>query len=71
MGGSVPQRDQNEGKKDLPRIAKTLLEKASRMWWSRGERRVCFQDQDKEIWMDAFRVKAVDTTAAGDASWGL
>ena len=59
------------GKKDLPRIAKTLLEKGVKnVVVTRGAQGLYFKNQDKEIWMDAFRVKAVDTTAAGDAFMG-
>ena len=59
------------GKKDLPRIAKTLLEKGVKnVVVTRGAQGLYFKNQDEEIWMDAFRVKAVDTTAAGDAFMG-
>jgi ribokinase len=59
------------GKKDLPRIAKTLLEKgAKNVVVTLGAQGLYFRNQDKEVWMDAFRVKAVDTTAAGDAFMG-
>ena len=59
------------GKEDLHRIAKTLLEKGVKnVVVTRGAQGLYFKNQDKEIWMDAFRVKAVDTTAAGDAFMG-
>lgn len=65
------------GKKDLPRIAETLLEKGVKnLVVTLGAQGLFFKNRDEEIWMDAFRVKAVDTTAAGDAfmgalAWGL
>jgi ribokinase len=59
------------GKKDLPRIAQTLLEKGVKnVVVTLGAQGLYFKNQDKEIWMDAFRVKPVDTTAAGDAFMG-
>jgi ribokinase len=35
-----------------------------------GPRGLFFKNADEEIWLKAFRVKAVDTTAAGDAFMG-
>jgi ribokinase len=59
------------GKKDLPRIAQTLLEKGVKnVVVTLGAKGLYFKNQEKEIWMDAFRVKPVDTTAAGDAFMG-
>jgi ribokinase len=59
------------GKKDLPRIAQALLEKGVKnVVVTLGAQGLYFKNQDQEIWMDAFRVKPVDTTAAGDAFMG-
>jgi ribokinase len=58
-------------KKDLPRIARRLLEKGVKnVVVTLGGKGLYFKSQDQEIWMDAFRVKPVDTTAAGDAFMG-
>ena len=58
-------------KKDLPRIAKALLGKGVKnVVITLGAQGLYFNNRDEEIWMDAFRVKAVDTTAAGDAFVG-
>jgi ribokinase len=35
-----------------------------------GPKGLFFKNTDEEFWMKAFRVKAVDTTAAGDAFMG-
>jgi ribokinase len=35
-----------------------------------GPKGLFFKNQDEEIWMDAFPVKAIDTTAAGDSFLG-
>lgn len=35
-----------------------------------GAKGLYFRNRDEEIWMDAFPVKAVDSTAAGDAFMG-
>jgi ribokinase len=59
------------GKKDLPRIARTLLERGVKnVLITLGAQGLYFKNLKEEIWMDAFRVKAVDTTAAGDAFMG-
>ncbi len=58
-------------KEDLPRIARRLLEKGVKnVVVTLGAKGLYFKSQDQEIWMDAFRVKPVDTTAAGDAFMG-
>jgi ribokinase len=35
-----------------------------------GPRGLFFKNRREELWMNAFRVKAIDTTAAGDACLG-
>jgi ribokinase len=60
-----------KGEKDLPQIAQRLLGKGiGNVAITLGARGLYFQNQVEEIWMNAFRVKAVDTTAAGDAFVG-
>jgi len=60
-----------KGKKDLPRIAQKLLGRGVKnVVITLGAQGLYFKNRDEEIWMDAFRVKAVDTTAAGDAFMG-
>jgi ribokinase len=60
-----------KGKKDLPRIAQELLDRGVKnVVITLGAQGLYFKNRGKEIWMDAFRVKAVDTTAAGDAFMG-
>lgn len=60
-----------KGKKDLPRIAQRLLDRGVKnVVITLGAQGLYFKNRDEEIWMDAFRVKAVDTTAAGDAFMG-
>ncbi len=56
---------------DLPKMAERLLRRGVKnVVITLGPRGLFFKNQDGEIWMDAFRVKAVDTTAAGDAFIG-
>jgi ribokinase len=60
-----------KGKKDLPKMARKLLAKGTgNVVITLGPRGLYFLNREEEIWMDAFRVKAVDTTAAGDAFLG-
>jgi len=60
-----------KGKKDLPRIGQKLLDRdVKNVVITLGAQGLYFKNRDEEIWMDAFRVKAVDTTAAGDAFMG-
>jgi ribokinase len=60
-----------KGKKDLPKMARRLLAKGTgNVVITLGPRGLYFLNREEEIWMDAFRVKAVDTTAAGDAFLG-
>jgi ribokinase len=66
-----------KGKKDLPRIGQKLLDRGVKnVVITLGAQGLYFKNRNEEIWMDAFRVEAVDTTAAGDAfmgalAWGL
>ncbi len=58
-------------KVDLPRIADRLLSLGIKnVAITLGPRGVYFRNRKEEIWMGAFPVKAVDTTAAGDAFMG-
>jgi ribokinase len=60
-----------QGKKDLPKMARRLLARgAGNVVITLGAQGLYFRNPQEEIWMDAFRVKAVDTTAAGDAFMG-
>jgi ribokinase len=59
------------GDHDLPKIAKRLLGGGVKnVVITLGPRGLFFKNMDEEFWMRAFRVKAVDTTAAGDAFMG-
>lgn len=56
---------------DLPKLAKKLLDRGARnVVITLGPMGLFFKNRDEEIRMKAFRVKAVDTTAAGDAFMG-
>lgn len=56
---------------DLPKMAKSLLSRgAKNVVITLGPKGLYFRNREEEIWMGAFRVKAVDTTAAGDAFMG-
>jgi ribokinase len=58
-------------REDLPKMAERLLRRGVKnVIITLGPRGLFFKNHDREIWMDAFRVKAVDTTAAGDAFIG-
>jgi ribokinase len=60
-----------KGKKALPRIGQKLLDRGVKnVVITLGAKGLYFKNRDEEIWMNAFRVKAVDTTAAGDAFMG-
>ena len=60
-----------QGKKDLPKMARRLLSRgAGNVVITLGAQGLYFRNPQEEIWMDAFRVRAVDTTAAGDAFMG-
>lgn len=57
--------------KDLKRIGDLLCEMgSSNVVITLGEKGVFFKNRYEEIWMDAFKVNAIDTTAAGDAFLG-
>jgi len=56
---------------DLPKIANRLLHMGPKnVVITLGPQGAFFKNRDEEIWMEAFRVKPVDTTAAGDAFMG-
>jgi ribokinase len=58
-------------KRNFPKMAERLLRKGIRnVVITLGPQGLFFKNQDEEIWMDAFPVKAIDTTAAGDAFLG-
>jgi ribokinase len=57
--------------KDLPGMAKRLLGRGVKnVVITLGPKGLFFKNKDEEIRLKAFRVKAVDTTAAGDAFMG-
>jgi len=58
-------------KRDLSKIAHRLLKMgAKNVVITLGPKGLFFKNRSDERWMEAFRVKAVDTTAAGDAFVG-
>ena len=60
-----------KGKRDIPKIAEKLLETGIKnVVITLGPKGLFFKNRSDERWMEAFRVKAVDTTAAGDAFVG-
>lgn len=66
LTGIKMKRDQ-----DLPKVAKSLLSRGVKnVVITLGPKGLFFKNRVEEIWMEAFRVKAVDTTAAGDAFMG-
>jgi ribokinase len=57
--------------RDVPAMAKRLLGMGVKnVVMTLGSRGLFFKNRSDEIWMEAFRVKVVDTTAAGDAFMG-
>ena len=59
------------GNRDIPRLAKRLLEMGSRnVVITLGSKGLFFKNRSQEISMKAFKVKVVDATAAGDAFMG-
>jgi ribokinase len=62
---------------DLPKMAESLLRRGVKnVVITLGQKGLFFKNGEEEAWMEAFRVKVVDTTAAGDAfmgalAWGL
>ena len=60
-----------KGNQDLSKIAKRLLGRgAKNVLITLGPKGLFFKNMNEEIWMKTFRVKTVDTTAAGDAFVG-
>jgi len=60
-----------KGDKDIPRIAKRLLEMGTtNVVMTLGSKGLFYKNRSEEIRMKAFRVNVVDTTAAGDALMG-
>lgn len=56
---------------DIERIGEVLLEMGSKnIVITLGDRGLFFKNKGEEIWMEAFKVNVVDTTAAGDAFLG-
>jgi len=56
---------------DLPKMAARLLKMGVKnVAITLGSKGLYFKNQNEEIWMKAFKVKVVDTTAAGDAFMG-
>ncbi len=56
---------------DIPKMAARLLAMGVKnVVITLGHKGLYFKNQNKEIWMKAFKVKVVDTTAAGDAFMG-
>jgi ribokinase len=66
LTGIKMKRDQG-----LPKMAKSLLSRGVKnVVITLGPKGLFFKNRGEEIWMEAFRVKPVDTTAAGDAFIG-
>jgi len=60
-----------KGGQDLIKIAKKLLEMGTKnVVITLGSKGLFFKNRSEEFWMKAFKVKVVDTTAAGDAFLG-
>ncbi len=60
-----------ERRKDIQRMADRLLSMGTKnVVITLGARGLFFKNKTEEIWMEAFRVSVVDTTAAGDAFMG-
>jgi ribokinase len=60
-----------KGDQDIRKMAKKLLDMGVRnVVITLGPRGLFFKDRSEEIWVEAFRVKVIDTTAAGDAFLG-
>lgn len=56
---------------DIPKIAKRLLNMGPKnVVITLGPKGLFFKNRSEEIWMGAFKVNVVDTTAAGDAFMG-
>jgi ribokinase len=60
-----------KGDRDIRRMAGTLLKMGVKnVVITLGSKGLFFKNRTEEIWMKAFKVKVVDTTAAGDAFMG-
>ena len=56
---------------DIQKMAKRILEMGTKnIVITLGPKGLFFKNKSEEIWMEAFKVKVVDTTAAGDAFMG-
>ncbi len=61
----------SKGDRDIRKMAGRLLGMGVRnVVITLGPRGLFFKNRNEEIWMDAFRMKVIDTTAAGDAFLG-
>ena len=60
-----------KGDQDIQKMAERLLEMGVKnVVITLGPKGLFFKNRSEEIWMNAFRVKVIDTTAAGDAFLG-
>ena len=60
-----------KGNRDVRKMAQKLLEMGTKnVAITLGSKGLFFKNENQEIWMKAFKVKVVDTTAAGDAFMG-
>jgi ribokinase len=60
-----------KGDGDIPKIAKRLLEMGiGNVVMTLGSKGLFYKNSSEEIWMKAFKVNVLDTTAAGDAFMG-
>jgi ribokinase len=62
---------ERRGDRDIRKMAERLLEMGVKnVVITLGPRGLFFKSKSEEIWMNSFRVKVIDTTAAGDAFLG-
>ncbi len=60
-----------KNERDIPKIGKKLLNMGVKnVIITLGEKGLFFKNHEEEIWLEAFRVKTIDTTGAGDAFIG-
>jgi ribokinase len=60
-----------KGDRDIRKMAERLLEMGVKnVVITLGRKGLFFKNRSEELWMDAFRVNVIDTTAAGDAFLG-
>jgi ribokinase len=60
-----------KGDRDIRKMAETLLTQGVKnVVITLGPKGLFFKNRSEELWMEAFKVKVVDTTAAGDAFLG-